>query len=95
MENFVRNNLGPDQMPYCVPFVLGLHCLPMSLLQFSRLEWVNLISVHNSVEMLRYEGMSRSLRHWILKIKRAIFQSVHAVLWFSGMLVADLVIYLR
>ena len=34
------NNVDPDQMPHYVASDLGLHCLPLILLQDSRLEWV-------------------------------------------------------
>ena len=32
----IANNVGPDQMPHYVASDLGLHCLPMTLLQVSR-----------------------------------------------------------
>ena len=32
MENHVRKNVDPDQMPHYVTSDLGLHCLPMTLL---------------------------------------------------------------
>ena len=35
MENLLANNVGPDQMPHYVVSDLGLHCLPMTLLQVS------------------------------------------------------------
>ena len=36
MENPVTNNVDPGQMPHYVASDLGLHCLPMTLLQVSR-----------------------------------------------------------
>ena len=32
----LANDADPDQMPYYVVSDLGLHCLPMTLLQFSK-----------------------------------------------------------
>ena len=37
----LTNTVDPDQMPHYVASDLGLHRLPMTLLQVSRLEWVN------------------------------------------------------
>ena len=37
----LANNVDPDQMPHYVASDLGLYCLPMTLLQKSRKEWVN------------------------------------------------------
>ena len=36
MENPVAHTVDPDQMPHYVASDLGLHCLPMTLLQVSR-----------------------------------------------------------
>ena len=35
------NSEDPDQMPHSVASDLGLHCLPVTLLGVSRLQWVN------------------------------------------------------
>ena len=40
MENPVSKQCRSDQMPHYVASDLGLHCLPMTLLWVSRLEWV-------------------------------------------------------
>ena len=37
----VADNVGPDQTPHYVVSDLGLHCLPLTLLQVSRYYWVN------------------------------------------------------
>ena len=34
----LANNVDPDQMPHYVASDLGLHCLPMTLLQVSRVK---------------------------------------------------------
>ena len=34
------NSGDPDQMPHSAASDLGLHCLPISLLGVSRLQWV-------------------------------------------------------
>ena len=36
----VSNTINPNQTPHYVASDLGLHCLPMTLLQVSKLEWV-------------------------------------------------------
>ena len=41
MENPLANTVDSDQMPHYVASDLGLHCLPMTFLQVSRLELVN------------------------------------------------------
>ena len=35
------NSGNPDQMPHSAASDLGLHCLPVTLLGVSRLQWVN------------------------------------------------------
>ena len=37
----LANTVDPDQTPHDVASDLGLHCLSMTLLRVSRLEWVN------------------------------------------------------
>ena len=41
MAEVFANSEDPDQTPYSVAADLGLHCLPITLLQVSRLQWVN------------------------------------------------------
>ena len=38
---FNANSVDPDQTPRSAASDLGLHCLPITLLPDSRLEWVN------------------------------------------------------
>ena len=38
------NSGDPDQIPHSVTFVLGLHCLPITLSGVSRLQWVMVIT---------------------------------------------------
>ena len=40
-EVFV-NSGDPDQQPHSAASDLGLHCLPITFLEVSRLQWVNL-----------------------------------------------------
>ena len=37
----LANTVDPDQAPHDVVSDLGLHCLSLTLLRVSRLEWVN------------------------------------------------------
>ena len=42
MAKLFANSGDPDQMPHSAASDLGLHCLPVTLLQVSRLQWVNI-----------------------------------------------------
>ena len=39
----LANNVDPDQLLHYMASYLGLHCLPMTLLQVSRYEWFKYI----------------------------------------------------
>ena len=41
MVKLFANSGDPDQMPCCAASDLGLHCLSVTLLGVSRLQWVN------------------------------------------------------
>ena len=41
MAKLCANSGDPDQTPHSVASVLGLHCLSVTLLRVSRLQWVN------------------------------------------------------
>ena len=41
MAKLFANSGDPDQTPCSVASGLGLHCLPITLLGFPRLQWVN------------------------------------------------------
>ena len=43
MAKLFANSVDPDQMLHSVASDLGLHCLPITLLRVSRLQWVNLL----------------------------------------------------
>ena len=40
MVELFANSEDPDQTPCFAAFDLGLHCLPITLLEVSRLQWV-------------------------------------------------------
>ena len=40
MTELLAKSGDPDQMPHSVAADLGLHCLPITLLGVSRLQWV-------------------------------------------------------
>ena len=40
MGHLLANSGGPDQTPHSAASDLGLHCLPLTLLEISRLNWV-------------------------------------------------------
>ena len=41
MVEIYADSGDPDQTPHSAASDLGLHCLPVTLLQVSRLQWVN------------------------------------------------------
>ena len=41
MVELFANSEDPDQMPHSAASDLGLHCLPITLLGVSRLQWAN------------------------------------------------------
>ena len=41
MDKLFANSGDPDQTPRSAASDLGLHCLPITLLRVSRLQWVN------------------------------------------------------
>ena len=49
MVELSANSGDPDQMPHSAVSDLGLHCLPITLLRVSRLQWVNELVKHTSV----------------------------------------------
>ena len=42
MAKLFANSGDPDQTPHSAASDPGLHCLPLTLLRVSRLQWVNL-----------------------------------------------------
>ena len=59
------NSGDPDQTPYFAGSDLGLHCLPITLLWVSRLQWVNICIVD-------FGGCQSSL-----SIQRQVFLDPH------------------
>ena len=57
MAKLFANSKDPDQTPRSAASDLGLHCLPSTLLQVSRLQWVKINSV---VEKTKFAGKQRS-----------------------------------
>ena len=43
MAKLFANSGDPDQMPRSAASDLGLHCLPITLLRVSRLQWVKYV----------------------------------------------------
>ena len=43
MVELFANSGDPEQTPYSATSDLGLHCVPVTLLRVSRLQWVNTI----------------------------------------------------
>ena len=47
MAKLFANSGDLDQMPHSVTSDLGMHCLPITFLGVSRLQWVNKSCVHD------------------------------------------------
>ena len=43
MVELFANSGDPDQMPHSMASDLGLHCLPITLLGVSRLQWIKVM----------------------------------------------------
>ena len=52
MAKLFVNSGDPDQTPHSAAFDLGLHCLPITLLRVSRLQWVKVLSKTVADEIL-------------------------------------------
>ena len=50
MAKFFANSGDPDQTPHSAVSDLGLHCLRITLLRVSRLQWVNFTERGGSAE---------------------------------------------
>ena len=46
MAKLFANSGDPDQTPRSAASDLGLHCLPITLLRVSRLQWVKVMDTH-------------------------------------------------
>ena len=51
MAKLFANSEDPDQTPGSAVSDLGLHCLPVTVLQVSRLQWVNISYEHLDWQM--------------------------------------------
>ena len=49
MAKLFANSGDPDQTPRSAASDLGLHCLPVTLLRVSRLQWVKIIATYCAV----------------------------------------------
>ena len=54
MVKLFVNSEDPDQTPRSAASDLGLHCLPITLLGVSRLQWVNIFLIAPRNHMLWY-----------------------------------------
>ena len=52
MAKLFANSGDPDQTPHSAAADLGLHCLPVTILRVSRLQWVKV----NIVRVKRIDG---------------------------------------
>ena len=51
MIKLFANSGGPDQMLHSQASDLGLHCLPVTLLGISRLQWINWPALQNCLDL--------------------------------------------
>ena len=71
MVELFANSGDPDQMPQNVASDLGLHCLPITLLRVSRLQWVN----------NQYFMFGREKKKLIRSHQRAIKENIDQTAW--------------
>ena len=71
MAKLYANSGDPDQMPHSAASDLGLHCLPITLLRVSRLQWVKVKRRHVSSCELSAKQMIHMKA--LLALKRYIF----------------------
>ena len=69
MVELFANSEDPDQMPCSVASDLGLHCLPITLLGVSRLQWVK----HHA-----------SIKHYLVTATELPPWNGQTVLWGKG-----------
>ena len=60
MDKLFANNGDPDKTPRSAASDLGLHCLPVTLLGVSRLQWVNRLSWR---DLLYFVKRTQSKQH--------------------------------
>ena len=79
MAKLFANSGDPDQMPHSAASDLGLHCLPITLLWVSRLQWVKPVlfaSVKNQkkwTEQIQMDVSSHPI--WIYSVCKDMFSS--------------------
>ena len=57
MVKLFANSGDPDQMPHSVASDLGLHCLPITHAEVSRLQWVKLKIARKKTNMQFLKGL--------------------------------------
>ena len=64
MVELFANSGDPDQMPLSAVPDLGLHCLPVTLLRVSRLQWVKVLSKILIEYILFYVFFRQTKKTW-------------------------------
>ena len=72
MAKVFANSGDPDQTPHSAASDLGLHCLPIILLEVSGLQWLNGSNIFGTMEIysrhgfkpLRVNHIDRSVGKW-------------------------------
>ena len=60
MAKLFANSEDPDQTPHSAASDLGLHCLPITLLGVSRLQWVNILLIDSTITNSAQQGFKGS-----------------------------------
>ena len=60
MAKLIANSGDPDQTPRSAASDLGLHCLPITLLRVSRLQWVS----NWTLKVLKLSGLILHTKNW-------------------------------
>ena len=60
MAKLLAKSGDPDQTPHFAAFDLGLHCLPVTLLWISRLQWVNASRRYSGIPELKNRNHNKN-----------------------------------
>ena len=69
MAKLFANSGDPDQTPHSAASDLGLHCLPITLLRVSRLQWVKTAQENKSRDILGKLFYSSENVCWVYSIE--------------------------
>ena len=80
MAKLFANSGDPDQTPRYVASDLGLHCLPITLLRVSQLQWVKKLHSVNSISVtLGQQMIWLCMDRYTIKLYKVLYLAIHTV----------------